>query len=110
LLSETLRKYGRQVEADEGLRPDLPRSEERDEIKALRKEVYELHRAKGNWRGRPLHYEALTLQNRTLALRRLFRPVIPRATSEQFRIYSACGQGGDGLHALSRPRRTERPA
>jgi transposase len=45
LPSETLRKYARQVEADVGLRPDLPTSEEREEIKALRKEVYELRRA-----------------------------------------------------------------
>jgi transposase len=43
--SETLRDYVRQVEADEGLRPDLPASEERKEIKALRREVYELRRA-----------------------------------------------------------------
>jgi transposase len=43
--SETLRKYVRQLEADEGLRPDLPSSEEREEIKQLRKEVYELRRA-----------------------------------------------------------------
>ena len=43
--SETLRKYVRQVEADEGLRPDLPTAAEREEIKALRKEVYELRRA-----------------------------------------------------------------
>ena len=45
LPSETLRKYVRRVEADEGLRPDLPSSGEREEIKALRKEVYELRRA-----------------------------------------------------------------
>jgi transposase len=43
--SETLRKYVRQVEADEGLRPDLPTAAEREEIKALRKENYELRRA-----------------------------------------------------------------
>jgi len=35
----------RRVEADEGLRPDLPTSAEREEIKALGKEVYELRRA-----------------------------------------------------------------
>jgi transposase len=43
--SETLRKYVRQVEANEGLRPDLPTAAEREEIKQLRKEVYELKRA-----------------------------------------------------------------
>ena len=42
---ETLRRYVRQLEADEGLRPDLPTSEEREEIKRLRREVYELRRA-----------------------------------------------------------------
>jgi transposase len=43
--SETLRRYVRQIEANEGLRPDLPSSQEREEIKALRREVYELRRA-----------------------------------------------------------------
>lgn len=43
--SETLRKYVRRVEADEGLRPDLPTAAEREEIKALRRENYELKRA-----------------------------------------------------------------
>jgi transposase len=42
---ETLRRWLRQVEADEGLRPDLPTAAEREEIKQLRKEVYELRRA-----------------------------------------------------------------
>jgi transposase len=43
--AETLRRFVRQIEADEGLRADLPSSDEREEIKALRKEVYELRRA-----------------------------------------------------------------
>lgn len=43
--SETLRKWVRQQEADQGLRPDLPTATEREEIKDLRKEVYELRRA-----------------------------------------------------------------
>ncbi len=45
LPSETLRKRVRQAEADGGLRPDLPSSAEREEIKKLRKEVFELRRA-----------------------------------------------------------------
>ena len=45
LPSETLRKYVRQVEANEGLRPDLPTAEEREEIKRLRQENFELRRA-----------------------------------------------------------------
>jgi transposase len=43
--SETLRRWLRQAQADEGLRPDLPTAAEREEIKQLRKEVYELRRA-----------------------------------------------------------------
>jgi transposase len=42
---ETLRKRVRQAEADQGLRPGLPSSEERGEIKALKRENYELRRA-----------------------------------------------------------------
>jgi transposase len=42
---ETLRKRVRQAEADGGLRPDLPTTEEREEIKRLRREVFELRRA-----------------------------------------------------------------
>lgn len=43
--SERLRTYVRQLEADQGLRLDLPTAAEREEIKALRKEAYELRRA-----------------------------------------------------------------
>jgi len=43
--SETLRKYVRQVEADEGRRKDVLTSQEREEIKTLRREVSQLRRA-----------------------------------------------------------------
>ena len=42
---ETLRKRLRQREADSGRRPDLPSSQEREEIRRLRQENYELRRA-----------------------------------------------------------------
>ena len=45
LPAETLRKRVRQAEADQGLRPDLPSSEEREEIRQLKREVAELRKA-----------------------------------------------------------------
>jgi transposase len=45
LPSETLRKAVRRAEADQGLRPDLPTTQEREEIKQLKRENFELRRA-----------------------------------------------------------------
>ena len=42
---EALRKRVRQAQADAGLRKDMLSTEEREEIRALRKEVFELRRA-----------------------------------------------------------------
>jgi transposase len=42
---EALRLRVRRTEADESLRPDLPTSQEREEIKELRRENFELRRA-----------------------------------------------------------------
>ena len=43
--SETLRRRVRQAEADQGLRPGLPTTSEREEIRQLRRENFELRRA-----------------------------------------------------------------
>jgi transposase len=45
LPAETLRKKVRQAEADQGLRPGMPTTQEREEIKALKRENFELRRA-----------------------------------------------------------------
>jgi transposase len=42
---EALRVRVRRAEADGGLRPDLPSSQEREEIRALKRENYQLRRA-----------------------------------------------------------------
>jgi transposase len=42
---ETLRKKIRQHEADTGKRPDLPTTQEREDIRRLRQENFELRRA-----------------------------------------------------------------
>ena len=45
MAAETLRRAVRQAEVDSGSRSDLPSSEEREEIRKLRKEIFELRRA-----------------------------------------------------------------
>jgi transposase len=42
---EALRKRVRQAEANSGMRPELPNSKEREELRRLRKDNYELQRA-----------------------------------------------------------------
>ena len=42
---EALRKRVRQAEANSGLRPETPTSKEREELRRLRKENYELRKA-----------------------------------------------------------------
>ncbi|GAC1437202.1 MAG: hypothetical protein NVSMB51_10420 [Solirubrobacteraceae bacterium] len=65
---ETLRKRVRQAGADQGLRPDLPTSQKRAEIKQLRKENFELRRTANRARRRP----PLALQSRPQAHRRWY--------------------------------------
>ena len=43
--AETLRRHVRQAQADSGALPGLPTSEEREQIKALKRENFELRRA-----------------------------------------------------------------
>jgi transposase len=63
--AETLRKYVRRVEADEGRRPDLPSAAEREEIKQLRKENYELRRANEILKAASVFFAAELDQDRT---------------------------------------------
>src|SRR5947207_8335733 len=56
--SEALRKRVRQVQADSGQRPDLLSSEEREEIRKLRQENYELRRANEDTTHCPLRWSS----------------------------------------------------
>ena len=58
LPSETLRKHVRQVEANEGRRDDLLSTQEREEIRRLRKENQELRRANEILRAASLFFAA----------------------------------------------------
>jgi transposase len=65
LPAETLRRHVRRVEADQGLRPDLPTSAEREEIRQLRREVFELRRANEILKSASLFFAKELDENRT---------------------------------------------
>jgi transposase len=65
LPAETLRRHVRRVEADEGLRPDLPTSAEREEIRQLRRENFELRRANEILKSASLFFARELDENRT---------------------------------------------
>jgi transposase len=65
LPAETLRRHVRRVEADQGLRPDLPTSAERDEIRQLRRENFELRRANEILKSASLFFAKELDENRT---------------------------------------------
>ena len=52
IASETLRRRVRRAEADQRLRPGLPTTSEREDIRQLRRENLELRRANGSKRQR----------------------------------------------------------
>jgi transposase len=62
---EPLRKRVRRAEADSGARPDLPTTEEREEIKRLRGENHELRRANEILRSASVFFAKELDQDRT---------------------------------------------
>ena len=62
---EALRKRVRQAEANSGMRPDLPNSKEREELRRLRKENYELRRANEILKSASVFFAKELDQNRT---------------------------------------------
>jgi transposase len=65
LPAETLRRHVRRTEADRGLRPDLPTSAEREEIRRLRRENFELRRANEILKSASLFFAKELDENRT---------------------------------------------
>ena len=62
---EALRKRVRQAEANSGMRPDLPNSKEREELRRVRKENYELRRANEILKSASVFFAKELDQNRT---------------------------------------------
>jgi len=63
--AEALRKRVRRAEAASGARPDLPTTQEREEIKKLRSEVFELRRANEILKSASVFFAQLLDQDRT---------------------------------------------
>jgi transposase len=63
--AEALRKRVRRAEADGGLRPDLPSTAEREEIRRLRSENHELRRANEILRSASVFFAKELDQDRT---------------------------------------------
>jgi transposase len=63
--SEVLRRRVRRAEADQGLRPDLPTTSEREEIRQLRRENLELRRANEILKSASLFFAKELDENRT---------------------------------------------
>jgi transposase len=62
---ETLRKKIRQHEADSGKRPDLPTTQEREDIRRLRQENFELRRANEILKSASLYFARELDEDRT---------------------------------------------
>jgi len=62
---DALRKRVRQAEANSGMRPDLPNSKEREELRRVRKENYELRRANEILKSASVFFAKELDQNRT---------------------------------------------
>jgi transposase len=62
---ETLRKRIRQHEADSGKRPDLPTTQEREDIRRLRQENFELRRANEILKSASLYFARELDEDRT---------------------------------------------
>jgi transposase len=65
LPAESLRRHVRRVEADQGSRPDVPTTAEREEIRQLRRENVELRRANEILKSASLFFAKELDENRT---------------------------------------------
>jgi transposase len=114
---ETLRTWVRQAQADRGQRADLLSTDERQELKRLRKELAELRRANEGVRDAPRGAAAVDAAG-SLACRSRSQPRAPRSGrfgESSVRVLSCAGQVAALKAAIPtvaavRPRATSQPA